>query len=129
MVKVSPLHRVYDAKLPRKERSATVSSLRNIHSGSVKSLQFEAKNRVQINQPATSREARPKQRVNLPPKPSTSRTRKQPSAENDSGSDDDAASEPDLKMGRGRENATTKSAKQVALNTADKKPPNKACEI
>lgn len=123
MIKVAPTHRVYDSKLPRKERSQTISSMRNIHGGSIKSLQFENKDRLQLkhNQPATSREARSKnQRVNLPPAPSTSR----PKNTGDDEEENDAASEPDIKT---KEWSNAKPVKQVVVKT-DKKP-NKACEI
>lgn len=127
MIKVPALHRVYDSKLPRKERSQTVSSLRNIHGGSVKSLQFENKDRLQLkhNQPATSREVR---RVNLPPAPSTSRSqRATKNSSVDEEDDNDAASEPDIKTQEWPKRENAKPVKQVALKTEKK--PNKACEI
>jgi hypothetical protein len=120
MVKAPPLYRIYDSKLPRKERSQTVSSLRNIH-GSVKSLSFENKERHQLknNKPATSREPRSRQpRVNLPPAPSTSRSSQKqakPKVDYDEEEDDGAASEPERIVARkdwsGRENATTNANK------------------
>jgi hypothetical protein len=65
--------------------------------------------------------------VNLPPAPDNRSQRKQASAEDEEEPDNDAASEPDIKMDRARKDwAARENAKQVALKT-DKKP-NKARE-
>jgi hypothetical protein len=132
MVKVAPLHRVYDAKFPLKERSQTVSSLRNIHGGSAKSLQYESKERLRLkkNQPATSRESR-QHRGNLPPAPNNS-SRSQKARKSNSVDEEDeneAASEPDIKTDRARKNWSGRQNSKPVKQVKSENKTNKACKF
>ncbi|CAD5215410.1 unnamed protein product [Bursaphelenchus okinawaensis] len=84
--KVPYQHRIYDAKGPPKIRSQTIHSF----NGSMRSVASS----FTPAKAATSRESRPRlPRPNLPPAPSTSRQVRPSRAD-----DDDASSEPDIKM-------------------------------
>ncbi|KAI6188149.1 hypothetical protein M3Y98_00323000 [Aphelenchoides besseyi] len=123
-VKIPTRHRTYDAKLPRKERSQTVSSLRNLQGDSVKSLTFEDQHaKPKTEQPATSREARTRHaRVNLPPVPHTSRPDAHSKSPPDEDDEDEAASEPDIKMDRGQRKEWAPTANKTATSPTKSKP-------
>ncbi|KAI6215086.1 hypothetical protein M3Y94_00343600 [Aphelenchoides besseyi] len=95
-VKIPARYRTYDAKLPPKERSQT------LHSKIVNMPNQKTE------QPATSREALDQ-----------TRTRKSPPDEDD---EDEAASEPDIKMDRGQRKEWTSTANKTSMSPTKSKP-------
>ncbi|KAI6235417.1 hypothetical protein M3Y95_00049500 [Aphelenchoides besseyi] len=121
-VKIPARYRTYDAKLPPKERSQTVSSLRNLQGDSV-TFEDRQHAKPKTEQPATSREARNRHaRVNLPPVPHTSRPDAHSKSPPDEDDEDEAASEPDIKMDRGQRKEWTSTANKTSMSPTKSKP-------